>query len=475
MPDAKAAGGERVPCLIHQEGPLAGTRYELAIPITRIGRAAENDVVIAGVDGLVVSGRHAEIRKEGGQWRIYDLESTNGTFVNGERITEAAIEEPSTIQLGKGGPELRFTASGPAVTAGDPGRTIVAIPDPGAPDGGLATAHERLLRQAVARARHAREAGILNQTGLIMREALALALDRSSRKFKWTIAGLVALLVVVSSYAGFRIYRLQQSKASIDSRIAALEQKLAASAQNPEQEAQLASELDQYQKEGLALRQDVFYRFGVREREDFLAREIQTLLAEFGAEVYIVPPEFRDAVQSYLKQYQGPDRPNMARALGEARPEIERIRGVFSESHLPPDFAYMVLVESALEPGQKSSAGCTGLWQFAPATARALGLRVFDHVDERLNAVKSTVAACKYIRNLILDFGAGSSVMLALAAYNLGPSKVKQAIQRVTDPIKQRNFWYLYRVGALPAETREYVPKVIAAMIIGRHPPRYGF
>jgi membrane-bound lytic murein transglycosylase D len=92
-----------------------------------------------------------------------------------------------------------------------------------------------------------------------------------------------------------------------------------------------------------------------------------------------------------------------------------------------------------------------------------------------LNVVKSTQAACKYIRDLILDFGSGSSVMLALAAYNLGPSKVKQAIRRVEDPIKQRNFWYLYHVRALPSETREYVPKVIAAMIIGRQPKRYGF
>jgi membrane-bound lytic murein transglycosylase D len=96
-------------------------------------------------------------------------------------------------------------------------------------------------------------------------------------------------------------------------------------------------------------------------------------------------------------------------------------------------------------------------------------------VDERRNARKSTEAACKYIRDLILDFGAGSSVMLALAAYNLGPAKVKQAVRAVSDPIKQRNFWYLYRIRALPVETREYVPKVIAAMIIGRHPDRFDF
>ena len=102
-------------------------------------------------------------------------------------------------------------------------------------------------------------------------------------------------------------------------------------------------------------------------------------------------------------------------------------------------------------------------------------MKVEGDVDERLNVAKSTRAACQYLRDLILDFGSGSSVMLALAAYNLGPSKVKSAVRKVKDPIKQRSFWYLYRVRAVPPETREYVPKVIAAMIIARHPDRYGF
>ncbi|MGA1995621.1 MAG: transglycosylase SLT domain-containing protein, partial [Bryobacteraceae bacterium] len=97
-------------------------------------------------------------------------------------------------------------------------------------------------------------------------------------------------------------------------------------------------------------------------------------------------------------------------------------------------------------------------------------------VDERKDLVPSTLAACKYLRDLILDFGAGSSVMLALAAYNSGTAKVKEAVSRtVRDPIKQRNFWYLYRVRALPLETREYVPKVFAAILIGRDPRHFGF
>lgn len=99
-----------------------------------------------------------------------------------------------------------------------------------------------------------------------------------------------------------------------------------------------------------------------------------------------------------------------------------------------------------------------------------------EHVDERMDLVKSTRASCHFLRELILDFGSGSSVMLALAAYNLGPTKVKQAVMdTVQDPIKQRDFWYLFRANALPRETREYVPKVLAAMIVGRNPRHFGF
>jgi len=148
---------------------------------------------------------------------------------------------------------------------------------------------------------------------------------------------------------------------------------------------------------------------------------------------------------------------------------------ILQEAHLPPDLAYMAVVESAVTNGQTSAAGAAGVWQFTAPTARAFGLTVNRDLDERLDLRKSTLAACKVLRELILDFGAGSSVMLALAAYNSGSTKVKQVIRKVPDPIKQRSFWYLYRVNALPAETREYVPKVIAAMIIARDPGQFGF
>jgi membrane-bound lytic murein transglycosylase D len=135
----------------------------------------------------------------------------------------------------------------------------------------------------------------------------------------------------------------------------------------------------------------------------------------------------------------------------------------------------MALVESGFMPSSTSRVGAVGIWQFTEETARELGMEVDESVDDRLDVSKSTTAACRYMRDLILDFGSGSSVMLAMAAYNSGAEKVRRAVRTVKDPIKQRNFWYLYQIRALPEETRMYVPKVFAAILIGRNPARFGF
>lgn len=460
------------PALVHGSGPLSGTRYLLEAEITLVGRNPENDIVVTGPECAVVSGHHLEIRRDGERFLLRDLDSTNGTLVDGKRVTEAVLQAPCVIQLGAGGPQLLFVMGTPPQV--DLDRTLIATRETCAGDAGSQT--EQILRHAVSRARLARGSGIADQTGAIMREAVLHVVRRTRRRLTAAIWVLIVVLAVATGYGAWRIRELKTAKAEIDIRIHDLETRLSQPGQSADAADKLIALLNEYQDQAQALQSNFLYRVGVRSQEDFVRQDLRVLMAEFGAEVYSLPPEFTDRVNGYIKKYQGPDRPNMERALSRARPELERMRSIFEKNSLPPDLAYMAVVESAFDHSQESDAGAAGLWQFTPATARSLGLLVGEDEDERLNAVKATNAACKYMRRLILDFGSGSSVMLALAAYNLGPARVKGAIERgVQDPIKQRNFWYLYRTRALPAETREYVPKVMAAMLIGRNPARFGF
>ena len=348
--------------------------------------------------------------------------------------------------------------------------------DPGDSSPAAGKTHERLLSEAIKRARLLRRVGVGDSTLIIMREVLQTAVRRSTRKFKATIGVLALALIAVTAYGAIRIQGLKQQKGDVDAQIRDIETRLGAGGQDPAEIDRLIERLNRYQDQAQALQGNLLFRLGVRGGgQAFVEREIKTLLAEFGAESYSIPPEFTEQVNRFIQQYQERDRANVERIAGRARQQLETIRRVFESERLPPDLAYMVLVESAFISENASPAGAVGLWQFTPATARAYGMKVNERVDERLDLRKSTLAASRYIRELILDFGSGSSVMLALAAYNVGPGKVKQAVRKVDDPIKQRNFWYLYRVRALPLETREYVPKIIAAIIIGRNLERFGF
>jgi soluble lytic murein transglycosylase-like protein len=468
-------------------GPLSGTQHRMLGNVLRVGRDSSNDLTVEGPEASIVSSRHLEIRRDGSLFRLVDLGSTNGTFVDGKRVSEIALQNHARITLGPGGPEFQFEIGTSADARFDQTIRLTEVPDqlPAPPVGtvsvvmGSVTANrqqEELIKEAVKRARQARRVGVGGQTGIIMREMLDKALHRSSKKFKFTIGLLAAALLSVSTYSAWTIQKLRRDQNQIDSQIVRIEHELQTAGDDPKRVDELLERLNGYQEQALKMQKNLLYRLGVRSKEqDFIESEIQQLMKEFGAEEYSIPKEFTQQVRRFIRQYQERDRAHLERALGRSRKELEAVRKQLKADNLPPDLAYMVLVESAFIAGSSSSAGAAGLWQFTPTTARAYGLKVGDGRDERLDTRKSTQAAGLYIRELIFDFGSGSSMMLALAAYNLGPGKVKRAVRTVEDPIKQRNFWYLYRTKALPAETREYIPKTIAAIIIGRNPQKFGF
>ncbi|MEX2569717.1 MAG: LysM peptidoglycan-binding domain-containing protein [Gemmatimonadota bacterium] len=146
----------------------------------------------------------------------------------------------------------------------------------------------------------------------------------------------------------------------------------------------------------------------------------------------------------------------------------EFVREIFRAEGIPTDLYHLGMIESGYTPVARSRAGAVGMWQFMPAASQDMGLRVDDAVDERLDPVRSTRAAARYLRTLHRIHGDWA---LAVAAYNAGPGRISRSLER----FGARDFWDLARRGDLAAETRQYVPRLYAVTIIGRDRERFGF
>jgi membrane-bound lytic murein transglycosylase D len=147
------------------------------------------------------------------------------------------------------------------------------------------------------------------------------------------------------------------------------------------------------------------------------------------------------------------------------------IRGKLRERGMPEDLLYLSMIESGFNPTAKSHASAVGLWQFIEGTGTRYGLRVDGYVDERRHPEKSTDAALDYLQDLHKQFG---SWYLAAAAYNTGENRVARVMRQVTgnERGKDADFWRIR--SRLPSETREYVPLMVAAALIGKEPAKYG-
>ncbi|MDN3586902.1 lytic transglycosylase domain-containing protein [Pedobacter aquatilis] len=150
----------------------------------------------------------------------------------------------------------------------------------------------------------------------------------------------------------------------------------------------------------------------------------------------------------------------LQRKAAEWFPVIEPILAAYG---IPEDFKYLALVESGMQGGV-SPKGAAGVWQFMPGTARSYGLKVNGNTDERYNLRKSTVAACKYIKEMYKGL---ESWTLVAAAYNVGDGRLRRQI----DNQNQDNYYKM----KLNRETGGYVYKVISMKQIIEHPARYGY
>jgi len=198
-----------------------------------------------------------------------------------------------------------------------------------------------------------------------------------------------------------------------------------------------------------------------------LDRSAHTLAGE-DLTSFDLPVEINERVLAFIAQYQGPLRDFYSSALARSGKYVTLFQTIFEEEGIPQDLAYMALVESAFKPNAHSWARAHGLWQFIPTTGRLYGLRNSPWIDERSDPEKSTRAAAHYLKYLHLLFDDWN---LAMAAYNAGEGKVLRAIRRSG----KTDFWSLAETRYLMRETKNYVPAILAALIIGKEPERFGF
>jgi membrane-bound lytic murein transglycosylase D len=173
-------------------------------------------------------------------------------------------------------------------------------------------------------------------------------------------------------------------------------------------------------------------------------------------------------VLSYVQLFSGRLKGYLEEGLNRGARYLPMIQEVFRAEGLPLDLAYIPLIESAFKPTALSRAKAKGIWQFMRGTALENGLSHDWYIDERADPEKATRAAAKYLKTLHGMFG---DWHLALASYNGGPGRVQRAMKRSG----RSDFWKLSASSRyLPRETRDYVPLVLAAIVIARNPAQYG-
>jgi len=172
-------------------------------------------------------------------------------------------------------------------------------------------------------------------------------------------------------------------------------------------------------------------------------------------------------IQQYINYYQGRGRSTMESGLRRSGQFMKMARQIFKEEGVPIDITWLGQVESAWKPKAVSWAAASGLWQFIPGTGRQFGLRQTAWIDERNSYEQATRASAKYLKSLAARYNGNWE--LAMAAYNTGAGNIDRGISRAGTA----NFWSIYPYIA--QETRNYVPNILATILIAKNPEKYGF
>ena len=213
----------------------------------------------------------------------------------------------------------------------------------------------------------------------------------------------------------------------------------------------------------------ILFMGGEREAEPVAAVVPEVTLEALGARL---PLHVNARVERWMQRFQTTDKAMFETLLKRRSVYDELVRGKLRERGMPEELLYLAMMESGFKPRAVSKVFAVGLWQFMSPTALQYGLRVDEWVDERRDPVRATDAALDYLEWLHGRFG---SWYLAAAAYNAGPGRVERVLNLHAEGRTGDEDVYWEVLDHLPRETRDYVPRLVAATILAENAEAYGF
>lgn len=447
-----------------------------------IGRADDCAVCIKSE---FVSRKHLEVLFQNGQWWARDLNSSNGTFVDGERVERTALSD-TTVRLGIAGPEVSFTVTQPPQAES---LATVSMPAPGE-----RTMIARYINHYFAPDALTQPAGAHT---MYLRRAYQQVQARQKTKYFWMLFGLGICLLGLAGYAVYQHHQIAAqretaknlfySMKSVDVEIANLE-KLLLNSPSQAGVREVRSFLDK--RDAMRKSYDRFlatldvYDPKMSHQDRLILRVARI----FGESELGIPPDFMREVKAYIAKWRSSTRLQTSIEEANGRGYTRLIARTFLDNDLPPQFFYLALQESNFDPyanGPPTSAGIAkGMWQFEPATAVKYGLHLGplldlprrDPADDRYHFDRETRAAVRYINDLY-GTDAQASGLLVMACYNRGENYVLHLVRELPENPRERNFWNLLAKygNKIPHETYDYVFYIFSAAVIGEDPSSFGF
>lgn len=475
MTGAKAMDAATPEMKVRIETTPEGTREFRFTQSFRIGRVKECELFI---DSKYVSRSHAEVVLEDGVWRIRDLNSSNGIFIDDVRIESAQISGVVSAKLGINGPEIRFEVEEKPLE-----KTGVGS--------------ETTLKRYVDHYFRNEPSESIGEHTMYVRKAFAHVQTKQKRRYGYVLALMSLCAVAVGLYAFYEHKEAERERGmakelfynmkSLDLDIANLEQTVEAS--NRQQGVDV---IRQYEGRRRAMEKNYdSFLTTLRVYDPKMSKQDRLILRVariFGECELDMPPDFTAEVNKYIKYWQSSDRLVKAIHTAQEKGYTSTITRELLAQDLPPQFFYLALQESNFDPyssGPMTRMGIAkGMWQFVPETAVKYGLRIGpladlrrrDPGDDRHDYEKETKAASKYLKDLYTT-DAQASGLLVMACYNWGELQVLPLVRRMPLNPRERNFWQLLAThrDRIPTETYNYVFYIVSAAVIGEDPRLFGF